>query len=270
MQGTQQRPGHVLVVDDEPQVARAIALVLSSDHEVTLADDAADALERIARGERYDVILCDVLMPTISGADLYWRIREIAPHEAARIVFITGGAYIPEVRRFLDMVPNVCLEKPCDPNALRSFVGRRVRSLPWQRSALGECRATSLAGNPPSHVLVADDDDAERVVVASVLGSEGYEVDCVGNGDEALSAMRKEPRPALVLLDLMMPQRSGWEVLAAMADNPRLARVPVVVLTAFDDREGLPPGRHVLHKPVDAAVLLDLARAMLAREGRQT
>jgi len=249
--------GYVLVVDDEPHVARSIALVLSSEHEVVLAQDATDALSRIARGERYDVILCDVVMPLLSGAELYFRIREIAAPEAARIVFITGGACLPEVRRFLDSVPNVCLEKPFDPDALRSFVSRRVRS---QRSG------THPVSHPTSPVLVVDDDEAERIVIASVLVAEGFAVTCVADGEEALSAMGQDPLPSLVLLDLMMPRTSGWQVLAAMGKNPRLAGVPVVILTAFDTREGLPCGRQVVHKPVDAAVLVDLTRTILEQE----
>jgi CheY-like chemotaxis protein len=257
MWGTRERSGYVLVIDDEPHVARSIALVLSNEHEVVLEQDATDALSRIARGERYDVILCDIMMPVMSGAELYSRIREIAPEEAARIVFITGGTYVPEVRRFLDSVPNVALEKPFDPDALRAFVSRRVRA---QRSG------TPSATSSSSHLLVVDDDEAERVVIATILGEEGYQVKCVVDGEQALLAMNQDPLPSLVILDLMMPRMSGWQVLAAMNKNPRLAGVPVVVLTAFDTREGLPQGRQVVHKPIDPDVLLDLTRTMLAQE----
>jgi CheY-like chemotaxis protein len=258
MWGIRQHRGHVLVVDDEPQIAPAIAFALSGEHEVTVADGATDALARIARGERYDVILCDVLMPTEKDTDLYSRLREIAPQEALRVVFITGRAYLPEVRRFLESVPNACLEKPFDPDALRSFVDRRVHR--------ERCETCSEA-SPPSPVLVVDDDDAERVVIASVLRTEGYKVVCACDGAEALEALRTGRLPSLMLLDLMMPRTSGWQVLARMADDPRLSSLPVVVLTGFDAREGLPPGRQVLHKPVDAAVLLELTRSNARRRG---
>jgi CheY-like chemotaxis protein len=126
--GTRVRPGRVLVVDDDAAVARAMALVLEEDHDVTTVTDPTEALARVARGERFDVILCDVIMPVMTGARLHEEMARIAPSEAARIVFVTGCALQPEVREFLDRVPNTCLEKPIDAHSLRAFVARRVRA----------------------------------------------------------------------------------------------------------------------------------------------
>jgi DNA-binding response OmpR family regulator len=114
-------------------------------------------------------------------------------------------------------------------------------------------------------VLVVDDDEAIRAMTAEVLRADGHEVRCANDGAQALAAMRCGPLPELVLLDLMMPGTNGWQVLQSMYDEPRLATVPVVVLTSLDSRDGLPVGPPTLHKPVDSAVLLDLVNAMLAR-----
>ncbi len=125
--GVQPRPGRILVIDDEEQVARSIARVLSSEHDVTVVTEAMDALARLKSGEQYDVILCDIMMPIMNGAELLAEVAAVIPEEAARIVFVTGGALLPHVREFLDRVPNACLEKPLDIGALRAFVARRVR-----------------------------------------------------------------------------------------------------------------------------------------------
>jgi CheY-like chemotaxis protein len=138
--GTLPSIGRVLVIDDEPLVADAVALILSSAHAVTVVNSAEAALALLARGDRYDVILCDVMMPVMSGADLHARLTTVAPSEAARMVFITGCALVPEVRTFLDRVANTCLEKPFDVGALRAFVERRVRAeheQPSSRSRAG-------------------------------------------------------------------------------------------------------------------------------------
>lgn len=134
MSGDAPRGGRVLVVDDDALVARSIALVLGVEHEVTVAADALEAVSRIERGERYDVILCDLMMPETSGMELHGRVVSLDPVTAARIVFVTGCAVQPEARAFLDRVPNACLEKPFDMDALREFVGRRVAQS-VQRSA---------------------------------------------------------------------------------------------------------------------------------------
>ncbi len=89
--------------------------------------DAKQALERISAGERYDVILCDLLMPVMTGMDLYAEVVRAAPKLAGRIVFMTGGAFTSRARAFLASVANQCLEKPLDMSKLRSFLARAGR-----------------------------------------------------------------------------------------------------------------------------------------------
>jgi CheY-like chemotaxis protein len=73
---------------------------------------AEDAYARILAGERYDLILCDVLMPVMDGPALYRAIRNCVPEQAARMAFVTGGAFTERARKFLGDIPNPCLEKP--------------------------------------------------------------------------------------------------------------------------------------------------------------
>jgi len=117
----------LLIVDDERLVGEAIARSLSEDNEVEVVTDAKQALERISAGERYDVILCDLLMPVMTGMDLYAEVVRAAPKLAGRIVFMTGGAFTSRARAFLASVANQCLEKPLDMSKLRSFLARAGR-----------------------------------------------------------------------------------------------------------------------------------------------
>ncbi len=101
-------------------------------------------------------------------------------------------------------------------------------------------------------MLVVDDDLAIREVVSEVLRDEGYEVACAADGVQAMQAMRRAPRPDLVLLDLMMPVMSGWEVLEQVHEDSELARVPIVVVSAMS----APGGHEHLSKPIDLDRLL--------------
>jgi CheY-like chemotaxis protein len=112
----------VLVIDDERLVGEAIARSLSEDNDVQVVTDAAHALEKIAAGEHYDVVLCDLMMPVMTGMDLYAEIVRRAPKLAGRFVFMTGGAFTPRARAFIESVVNPCLEKPLDMSRLRSIV----------------------------------------------------------------------------------------------------------------------------------------------------
>jgi len=124
----------VLVVDDELLVVQSLHLVLSNEFEITGTTHADEALAWIASGQTYDVILCDVMMPGLSGVELRDRIHAVEPDQAARIVFITGGLIVPEVRAMLDHVTNTVLEKPIDLDGLRELIRRRVRGA-WSAAA---------------------------------------------------------------------------------------------------------------------------------------
>jgi CheY-like chemotaxis protein len=116
--------------------------------------------------------------------------------------------------------------------------------------------------SPERRVLVVDDDEAERTALASVLRDAGFEVALAEDGEQALLALEHRAPPALVLLDLMMPRVNGWQVLEAMERNAGLADTPVIVLTAFAARGGLPAGCRVLHKPFEREVLVAAAYAL--------
>jgi len=101
----------ILVIDDEPLVRRAMTGLLVASHDVEDAGDGESALAMI-RDSHYDVILCDVMMPRLSGRDVYERVRAQWPGLARRIVFVTGGAFVPTLARFLESVDNPRLAKP--------------------------------------------------------------------------------------------------------------------------------------------------------------
>jgi CheY-like chemotaxis protein len=122
--------GRVLVVDDEPLVAALLSRMLGSEHDVSVATSGAEALERLAERD-FDVIVCDVMMPGMTGMDLYAVIREKSAPLAARMVFITGGAFVPRVADFLSSIDNPKLDKPLDVKALlKTIADIRARAVP--------------------------------------------------------------------------------------------------------------------------------------------
>ena len=117
----------MLVVDDDRHVGEALERAMSGLVEVESTTDVRGVLDRLRTGERWDVILCDLLMPETSGMDLYRHTLKVAPEAAACFVFMTAGAFTPKVRAFLEGVQSPCLEKPLDMGKLRSLVGRGGR-----------------------------------------------------------------------------------------------------------------------------------------------
>jgi PAS domain S-box-containing protein len=123
------RRGRVLVVDDEPIVAMAVRRTLSGEHDVVTLNITDEALALIRGGQRFDVILCDVMMPNMTGVDFYRELERIMPDEVDKIVFLTGGVFATQTREFLDQIPNVRIEKPFRPEELRAIISDRLKRL---------------------------------------------------------------------------------------------------------------------------------------------
>ena len=116
----------VLVVDDEPAMGRALQRTLKDHLDVVTLTSAKEALARIGAGERFEVILSDVMMPEVSGMDLYQGIKRIDAEQAQRMIFVTGGAFTVAAREFLDRVPNPRIEKPVEATNLLAIVAGLV------------------------------------------------------------------------------------------------------------------------------------------------
>lgn len=114
--------GRVLVVDDEERLAETLRMALSPPHDVQVCTRSRDVLAWIAEGRDWDVILCDLMMPDLSGPELFAQVRALRPELAERFVFLTGGAFTAQTRDFLHDVPNPRLEKPFDLGDLEQIV----------------------------------------------------------------------------------------------------------------------------------------------------
>ena len=120
--GRAHQRGRILVVDDEPMIGMAIRRTLQREHEVVTLTSAREACTRLLGGERFDIVLSDVMMPEMSGVELHRELSRLSPELAARMVFLTGGAFTPYARSFLSEVENPRLEKPFSSEELRGLV----------------------------------------------------------------------------------------------------------------------------------------------------
>jgi PAS domain S-box-containing protein len=113
------RPRHVtrarvLVVDDEPHIARHLAVTLEG-HDVVVVTSGADAITRL-REEHFDIVFCDLMMPEITGVQVFQQVSGRDAAMASRFIFMTAGAFTPQARAFLDQIPNPRLDKPFEPS----------------------------------------------------------------------------------------------------------------------------------------------------------
>jgi len=125
----------VLVVDDEPLVASAARRLLSRVHEVQVAHCGHSALALLETG-RFDAVLCDIMMPHMTGLELHALLSATRPELARRMIFLTGGVFDGRAERFLEDNARWCIGKPFDPGALLALVAERIASA----DALAPCR----------------------------------------------------------------------------------------------------------------------------------
>ena len=204
----------VLVVDDEPSARELLASYLEgAGYAVTAVGSGAEAVER-ARQLRPAAITLDILMPGGSGFGTLSELKKTV--ETAHIPIIVVSV-VDQKETAFTLGAAEYLVKPVQKSALLNAL----------RKHLG------AASGPAKSILIVDDDPITLDIVSDTLRSVGYTPHCVSSGKDALEFLSKVDVDA-ILLDLMMPEMDGFEVLCAIKDIPELCEVPVFVLTAKD------------------------------------
>ncbi len=248
----------VLIVDDDPEMQRATRESLEREGFAVVTASTANEGAKTAARRRPDLILLDLLLPDRNGLDL---LRSLKSDPATQEIPVLVVSVTNDSVKALSLGAAECLTKPVDGGAIVPMVRRLLDG--------------SFNG---ATVLVVDDEADTVDFIRETLKSEGLRVFVAHDGRQAIEVLERR-RPDLVLLDIMMPELSGFEVLEAIARNPATAGTPVIVLTARGDeadaKRGLALGaRRYMSKPFDvrdliAEVLRQVgARASEGRSGR--
>ena len=237
----------VLVVDDDDDFRGLIRTQLHhAGYQVLDARDAAAALQ-IARTMRPDVITVDLLMPGLDGWDFIARLRSEDALARIPVIVVSG---VPEATKSQRRPAGVAVVTKGEG---LDYLLREIRQ--------------SLGSRRGATVLLAEDDGDLRGVLTASLTRSGHRVVQARDGAEALAAIEREHIDLLVL-DLVMPNIDGYEVLARLKSNPKDARIPVVVVSGADrsssELRSLRLGANVyLTKPIEAAALTEQVTRLL-------
>ena len=119
------KSGRILVIDDEPVVRRLVKRLLAP-HEVVVESDGRAALALLDAGERFDLIICDLMMPDFSGVEVHAGVAASHPAMLGRMLFLTGGAFSQASTDFIETVPNKVLTKPFAAGELLAEVKKHL------------------------------------------------------------------------------------------------------------------------------------------------
>ena len=218
---------HILIVDDHPNTAKTLARVMSqlgAGVEIFTAESGEGALE-LVHDKTVDLLITDMVMPGINGLELIEKMQSHPGGRPAYTALVT--AYdIPGLKESARRLKvNDIINKPVRPERICQIVTKAIQDL-------GHAPTSQEPDTKPQlKILIADDRSDNITLLSRYLENEGYICFTASDGEEALAATRAE-MPDLVLLDVNMPVKDGFEALQEIRSDPAIAHIPVIILTA--------------------------------------
>jgi len=258
----------LLIVDDNAMNRDMLARRLARDgYTITTASDGGEALKYVNEQD-FDLVLLDILMPDIDG---YKVLEQMKADERTRdipVVMLTAVHEMDSVVRCFEMGVEDYLTKPFNI----PFVKSRISSCLRSASVKGLIDSKGAQPRTQEHrLLIVDDNAMNRDILARRLQREGYQITTVDGAHRALELIDKE-RFDLILLDILMPDMDGYEMLEKLKSVDATKEIPVIMLTAVNEVESVKHcidlgAEDYLIKPFNAVLLKSrIAATLLSKE----
>ncbi|MGB8213818.1 MAG: response regulator [Anaerolineales bacterium] len=220
-------PVRILIVDDHPNTASTLARAMSQlgpGIEILTAESGEQALE-LSKDLTVDLLITDMVMPGINGLELIEKMQAHPGGRPAYTALVTAFDVpgLKESARRLKV--NDVLNKPIRPERMSQIIGKAIEDLGRAPTSPVETTKSQLK------ILIADDRSDNITLLSRYLENEGYVCLTALDGEQALIKTRTE-MPDLVLLDVNMPVKDGFEALQEIRSDPAIAHIPVIILTA--------------------------------------
>jgi len=246
-----------VMIDDADFLSIITETLHQQGFTVRTARSAAEGLAA-AKERPPKLILLDIRLPDRDGLDLLHSLKEDPTTKDVPILVVS---VVDERLEGLRLGAIEYLVKPVD----------RARLVEAATRALGRSPSSGGRFEPSPRVLVVDDEEEVQQLLARALRVNGFRVESSGTGQDTIEKARLEP-PDLILLDLYLPDMSGWDVMTRLKAMPECASIPVVILTAHSGPEEVREGERLgveafLAKPVDMTRILDKIKTLLSESG---
>lgn len=220
----------LLIIDDNDMNRDLLARRLSQAYyEVIDVPSGKEALEVVKR-RKVDLILLDILMPDMDGYEVLEHLKENPDSRTIPVIMLTAVHEMDSVVRCFELGADDYLTKPYN--------------IPFVRSRIASCLRSTVSATsgqpsrPSAKILVVDDNSVNRDILQRRLEREGYYVDAAVNGRLALDMIDKVDYD-LVLLDILMPEMDGYDVLRVLKESEKHKHIPVIMLTAVHEAESV-------------------------------
>ena len=223
------KPLNVMIVDDNEIDRKHMARIVNEEGFIAITASGGKEFLNLIETSKPDILILDLMMPEMNGYDIIEKMRWIPSVANMPVIVVTAKDLTNEDKRRLEgKVCSIMEKNSITSTLLLNQIKCFLNNIEMMH---GMNKTVTTGGN--NRILLVEDNDTAIIQVKNTLEEAGYEVDVAENGEKALKYM-KENIPIGIVLDLMMPEIDGFEVLENMRSTPATANVPVLILTAKD------------------------------------
>lgn len=271
---------HLLIADDDEYLAQLYAQAFErAGYRVTKVHDGQKAIE-ILNSDTPDLILLDIFLPSIDGIEVLKFIRSNPDLKKLPVYIISSSSHFSGVVQtaWSEGATNFIQKGSLGINSIVDEIRKAVppeknsKSEPNQNLGIDyHTRIEPIeSGAPPKakNILIADDDKVIHGVLSYFLGQDGFKVQSAFDGSQSIELAHKD-KPSVLVLDVSMPNKGGFETLEEWKNDSDLKDIPVIMLTASNDeamqRKALELGAaRYLTKPFSPDSLVQLANELIS------
>ena len=235
----------ILVAEDDPVLRNILIEKLNAHgYDARPAKDGVEALKEL-KMEAYSLLLLDIIMPNKDGIEVLEEMSKTGMIKAVPVIIVSNSGQPVEIEKAKSLgAIDFLIKTSFDP----ADVLKRVNAVLWKAGTpeiekppaktYSTIKPIMPNDNTTKNILLIEDDKFLRELLASKLLSEGYALDTAVDGKEAIEKL-SSTNPALVLLDLLLPDINGFEVLEKMRKDEKTKNIPVIVLSNLDQKADL-------------------------------
>ena len=273
---------HILISDDDKFLTSVVSRAFQkAGYETSMANDGHETVNQLVNNKP-DLVLLDLLLPGIDGIGVLKFIRSRPDLEGLPVFIVSNSSYFSGIvqtawsegaTKFIrkgEFSPNGLVEeirKSVPPTGYIPVESPEDLPIDYQSNPQLKAETKAGAGNIPKTALIADDDRTIHGVLSYFLGQAGFKIESAFNGLQALE-MARQDKPGVLILDVTMPVKDGFETLAEWKRDPELSGIPVIMLTASknEENESKAIGQGAtdyLTKPFSPDTLVELAKKLI-------
>jgi two-component system cell cycle response regulator len=237
----------ILIVDDDPTNVKLLAAKLGDGHYTILKAYSGEEALRMAKGEKPDLVLLDVMMPGVNGFDVTAQMKNCTDTADIPIILVTALDGSDNKTRGLEAGADDFLNKPVHTAELKARVRSLLRLKRYSDQIKASTHATGMVLNPfPSddaltdlrlpHLLIVEDNPTDAKLLKSLLNSQACSIFIAQSGEEALSICNNH-RIDIMILDMLLPGLDGYDVVQQIKGKASTQSIQIIVVTSLQDIE---------------------------------